>query len=56
MKHCPFAGKGFAECYCHNLTSFYVPKVVFFCMEHFKDCEIYQKINQLNSKEFILQK
>ncbi len=41
---CPLIGKDRDGCYCNNLTSMNIERVIHYCQNNFKECEIYRRV------------
>jgi len=41
-KRCEFIDKSLPDCYCTNITSLNIPKMLAFCGGDYKSCKIYQ--------------
>jgi hypothetical protein len=47
---CIFLSKPFPECYCTNMTSFKIFKMLAYCSGNFKMCTIYCNKVEMNNK------
>lgn len=47
---CPFVQDPFDNCYCFNLTSRHVSSAIYYCGNHYADCEIYKKKTACETK------
>jgi len=47
---CPFISKPQNDCYCMKLQSEYTEKIIYYCQENYKKCEVYIKMNKSRKK------
>jgi hypothetical protein len=43
---CPFVNNPDDDCYCTKLMSEYTEKIIYYCRENYKKCNIYKRINK----------
>jgi hypothetical protein len=47
---CPFVNDPQDNCYCMKLRSEYTEKIIYYCKENYKKCDIYKNINKIKKK------
>ena len=50
---CPFIKNKDRECYCNNMTSWNIQYIIEYCGNNYKECDIYEKLEESTKKEKI---
>lgn len=45
-KLCPFLSSPFEDCYSLDMDSTKIAMVVYYCQNHFEECDIYKRMSQ----------
>jgi hypothetical protein len=46
ITYCPFVNNPHDDCYCTKLRGEYIEKIIYYCKENYKKCNIYKHINK----------